>query len=399
MMRKFIVESLCMWAREYKIKGFRFDLMGLIDVTTLKKAAEELYKIDPDIYLYGEGWTGDSSGYDWSTGEIFPVHGTTGRENYGAVTKAIYSELYDATNKCFIGGFNDGGRDAIRGNNDPGYGFMQQVDDASEEKRDKIAKMIWGGNGDMGANPKQTVNYVSCHDNFTVRDQLYYTLGDAGKGTKPSPNAVINGSITAHTLVFASNSAAFMLGGEELFRTKELSEEDMEQVSPTTYVDMYGHKISHNSYNSPLNVNSFKWGNKKQVTIDGVNVSVNKTTSIFADLIKLHHSMPKYDYDTCLRYQRTTSAGNEVGNLSWSGKTGNEQNYNGCAGFQFDEYFIYAAGRVFGYVSAGGVSKWEQIFTAGNKTSYDSTYQTVNLGTTSPNIGCAVIIFNANGKR
>ena len=399
MMRKYIVDSLCMWAKEYKIKGFRFDLMGLIDVTTMKTAAEALYKIDPDIYLYGEGWTGDSSGYDWNTGTIYPVHGASGEENYGAVTKAVYSVLYDSNEKCFIGGFNDGGRDAIRGNNDPGYGFMQQVDDASEGKRNSIAKMIWGANNDMGANPKQTINYVSCHDNFTVRDQLYYTLGDAGKNTRPNPKSVLNGTITAHSLVFASNSAAFMLGGEELLRTKELSSADLEEVNPSTYINMYGHKVSHNSYNAPFGVNSFKWGNKKSVNIDGTNLDTSKLTKTFADMIKLHHDMPKYDYDQCLAYQKTTSKGVSVDNLSWSGKTASSATYHGCAGFQFDEYFIYASGRVFGYVSAGGVSKWTQIFSAGQATAYDSTNQTVNLGTVDPNIGCSIVIFAANGKR
>ena len=396
MMRKYIVDSLCMWAREYKIKGFRFDLMGLIDVTTMRTAAEELYKIDPDIYIYGEGWTGDSSGYDWETGTIYPVHGATGQENWGAITASVYSVLWDCnetTRRCYVGGFNDGGRDAIRGNNDPGYGFMQR--NGSEECRYNIGKMIWGANKDMGANPKQTINYASCHDNFTVRDQLYATIDF---NTKPDANLVVNGVITAHALVFASNAAAFMLGGEELLRTKELNETEAAEVSPNTYITAFGHKLSHNSYNSPFSVNSFKWENKKSVTIDGKTVNTSAVTQKFADMIKLHHSMPKYDYDTCMRYQQTTSKGNKVDSLSWSGKE-NENVYHGCAGFQFDEYFIYAAGRLFGYVSANGVTKWNNIYSAGIATGYDSVNQTVNLGTTDPYFGCSIVIYYADGKR
>ena len=408
MMRKFIVDSLCMWAKEYKIKGFRFDLMGLIDVTTIKQAQAALYLIDPDIYIYGEGWTGDGSGFGWEDGTIYPVHGTSGAANHGAVTKAVYSELYDATNKCWVGCFNDGGRNALRGDNNPGWGFMQKGTDAEEEQRNRVAQMIWGANANtaggqiMGANPKQTINYASCHDNFTLRDQLYYTLSDfdgSGNVSKAaSGQIVVNASIAAHSLIFASNSAAFMLGGEELFRSKELTAADKAKVEMSTYVTINGHSLSHNSYNAPLSVNAFNWNAKKSITVDGVSVNTSGATAKFAEMIRLHHEMPKYDFNKVMQYQQTTSKGVKVDNLSWSGKTGTEVNYNGCAGFQFDEWFIYASGRLFGYVSAGGVGQWTQKYSAGS-TAYDGVNSTVNLGTTTPNAGGAVIIFYANGKR
>ena len=408
MMRKYIVDSLCMWAREYKIKGFRFDLMGLIDITTIKEAQSALYKIDPDIYIYGEGWTGDSSGFSWETGTVYPVHGTTGSANYGAVTKAVYSYLYDSNQKCWVGCFNDGGRNALRGDNNPGWGFMQKGLDAEEEQRNRVAQMIWGANANtaagqiMGANPKQTINYASCHDNFTLFDQFYYTLSDFDNSghfvSAPSGAAIMNASITAHSLVFASNSTAFMLGGEELFRSKELTAADKEKVEATTYVTINGHSLSHNSYNAPLSVNAFNWNNKKSIKVDGQTIDTSTATQKFKEMIDLHHMMPKYDFDQVLQYQQKTSKNINVDNLSWSGKTGSEVTYHGCAGFQFDEWFIYASGRLFGYVSAGGVTKWEQKYSAGT-TSFDSTYQTVNLGTVTPNFGGSIVIFYANGKR
>ncbi len=403
MMRKYIVDSMVMWATEYKIKGFRFDLMGLIDITTLKEVQKALYKIDPDIYIYGEGWTGDTSGFDWDTGTVYPVHGTSGKENWGGVTKAVYSELWDTTDKIWIGCFNDGGRNALRGGNDPGWGFMQKGSDASVEDRDRVSQMIWGGNGNtaggqvMGMNPKQTINYASCHDNFTLFDQLYITLSTYDEHgdwvSSPSGSIVVNASLAAHSLIFASNSSAFMLGGEELFRSKELTAADREKVESSTWCNKVpSHYFSHNSYNAPLSVNAFNWNNKKSITVDGVSVNTSSATAKFAEMIQLHHTMPKYDFDEVLERQQTTSKGKTVENLSWSG------NYNGAAGFQFDEWFIYAAGREFGYISAGGVTKWTQRYSCG-VTAFDGTYQTVNLGTTSPNAGGACVIYYADGKR
>ena len=127
-------------------------------------------------------------------------------------------------------------------------------------------------------------------------------------------------------------------------------------------------------------------------------MNTSGATAQFKAMIDLHHMMPKYDFNQVLQYQSKTSKGVNVDNLSWSGKTGSEVTYHGCAGFQFDEWFIYASGRLFGYVSAGGVGKWTQKYSAGT-TAYDTTYQTVNLGTTSPNHGGAIIIFYADGKR
>ena len=61
MMRKYIVESVCYWAREYHVDGFRFDLMGVLDIDTMNEISRRLKEINPYIILYGEGWTGGTS--------------------------------------------------------------------------------------------------------------------------------------------------------------------------------------------------------------------------------------------------------------------------------------------------------------------------------------------------
>ena len=383
MMRKFIVDSVCMWATEYKIKGFRFDLMGLIDTETMRAVKDALYEIDPDIYVYGEGWT-SIDGYNGRSG------------THGADTASVYGELYPTDkSKGLLGCFNDCGRDALRGGNDSGWGsssslptwgFMQRGDDASAEQRNKVANMIWGINADKGANPKQTVNYASCHDNWTVFDQFYYTLGDSGNGVPPSYKVVMDASTTAHALIMASNGVAFMQGGEEIFRTKELNAEERAQVSPTTYELMYDRYCAHNSYNAPLSVNSFKWTNKLSVK----GVSYNGYFEAFKNAVKLHNTLPKLPFDMSGFPPSTTSAGNHIDNISWAG-SGKNGNYEGSAGFQFDEYFIFAAGRCWAYVGSDA-SSWQLLYEFG-EWKHGDYHNSVDLGNYDANTGGAIVVF------
>ena len=357
MMRKFIVDSLCMWAKEYNIKGFRFDLMGLIDFKTMNVIQKALYEIDPEIYIYGEGW---SLGYNGPSGD-----------NYGTETWQIYNECNRfkvGNNAVFLGGFNDTFRNAVRGENSawgtekayPQPGFVQsprwyEGGDGhwypDYETLNKIADGLWGINRNINTNgeitgyyPEQTVNYVSCHDNWTVRDQLYQTLHD---NRAASMDEIIHASIQAHAFVMASNCAAFILGGEELFRTKEyvgINPDTVSGVTADSWTELYGHMISHNSYNAPLDVNSFKWENKIQVTTDGVTIKDDDYHYIkaFTDMIKKHPQLLKKQVTENIGYNAyvsKTSAGNDVWNRFWS-KNGN---FSNCIGFQANEAFLYVS--------------------------------------------------------
>ena len=150
-------------------------------------------------------------------------------------------------------------------------------------------------------------------------------------------------SVVTHALVFASNAAAFMLGGEELLRTKEIKPDILDQCLRNTYEKMYERYVSHNSYNSPLEVNSFKWGNKVAVTLDGNTIHNSEAHYVeaFQDLIKLHNKMPKFSLENRNNNfpSGTTTAGEQYINLFWEGS------YGGALGIQFDEYFIYVSGR------------------------------------------------------
>ncbi len=394
MMRKFIVDSVTWWAKEYKIKGFRFDLMGLIDVGTMKAIKDACWAIDPDIYIYGEGWT--AGGYHGGVDQDGkPTEGTFCCNGLG---NQVYSQLYnDKAETCYLGGFNDAGRNAIRGGNDggwgstsalPGFGFMQKGGDASPEDAQKVAEALWGIHSGVGGNPNQTVNYASCHDNWTLYDQLYYTLGDTVKGKAPETKAVLDASTSAHAMIMASNCAAFMLGGEEIFRTKTIPSDCVDQVTKKTYEIMYGKPVSHNSYNAPLKVNSFKWGNK--LSINGVDTT--GYFDAFVKAVKLHSTMKKFPYEETFPYAKT-SAGNPIDNIYWCGKDKDNNNYYGSGGFQLDEYFIFLSGRWWSYTGFGDVPKCgKPLYQFGN-TNYDTDNKTVNLGNFDKNTGGSIIIF------
>lgn len=328
MMRKYIVDSLLWWASEYKIKGFRFDLMGLIDTWTLKEAKQKLYALDKDIYIYGEGWT--SGGYHGATeynssGELI---------NGGASTYLVYRQLHDGVTPGYVGGFNDEGRNSLRGSNDDGYngnpyptwGFISQGAEHVGNKASKIASMMKGINdrdNEGGANPLNTVNYASCHDNYTLWDQLTYTLSEnyasdhSPIGKAPSVLDRVNASLTSHAAIMMSNAASFIQGGEELYRTKSYdknSEElkklmdagtvrpypdkphyssDPEVEIATSEVRMFDRVVSHNSYKSSDTLNSFKWDRK--IKVDGVDVtSYNK---VWQDMVKAKRNLKHYKFE------------------------------------------------------------------------------------------------------
>ena len=287
MMRKYVVDSLCWWASEYKIKGFRFDLMGLIDVGTIDEARKALYKVDPDIILYGEGWTGDGSGYSYDgefAGSAWQVHGhedmhdgtnnsdgrliTTEaqRKLLGCVRSSIYRYLYPVANTCFVGSFNDQGRNALRGENSAGAaGYLSG--NLGDNAAQKVADMMVGYQTGFGGNPQQCVNYGSCHDNFTLYDQ--FRLAERTS----SASMAVAATTAAECAILFSNGIAFIHGGEETFRTKIISKtEDKELAKSSDYaIRGDGKWISHNSYNLSDDVNAYRWDRLKSA--DGVDTT------------------------------------------------------------------------------------------------------------------------------
>lgn len=225
MVRKYIVDSLHFWAEMYHIDGFRFDLMGVIDISTMNAIRERLDEVDPGIFLYGEGWTAGSS----------PL-----KESHRAV-KSNTPKLNG------IAAFSDDLRDALKGSTFDRYsnGFVSGRNGHEEELKFSIVgaishhQIVYGyvrsSRGPWALSPEQTVNYVSCHDNYTLFDKLQYSCPEA------SPEDIERMGKLAVGIVLTSQGVPFLHGGIEMLRTKG------------------GH---HDSYRAPDILNQIDWVRK-----------------------------------------------------------------------------------------------------------------------------------------
>ncbi|MBQ7067260.1 MAG: type I pullulanase [Lachnospiraceae bacterium] len=203
MYRKFMIESVCYWAKEYHIDGFRFDLMGLHDTETMnqiRKALDELPN-GKEILMYGEPWSGGPS----------PM-----REGSIPALKKNITELHER-----IAIFNDDTRDAIKGSvfyeERPGY--INGKTDLGEKIPSCVLAWCDGKGGYMPKNPGQIISYVSAHDNFTLWDKLNYTLYEKPDFYKEDKE-VLKLNKMAAGIVKTCLGTPFFQAGEEFARTK-----------------------------------------------------------------------------------------------------------------------------------------------------------------------------------
>lgn len=231
MVRRFIVESLKYWVEEYKIDGFRFDLMGLHDMDTMREIVQTLKSIKPDIFIYGEPWTAGET-------PIKPTLKGSQRGEGFAV-------------------FNDHFRDALKGpwyNLDPG--FIQKGINISGVK-----KGIIGSITDFADSPQEVINYVVCHDGRTLWDHLKATMENDKNITDEQFELMDK---LAAAILFTSQGVPFIHGGQEFLRSK------------------FG---SHNSYNQPDSINMVRWELKQK------NYDIFK---YYQGLIKLRNEHPMF---------------------------------------------------------------------------------------------------------
>lgn len=195
MFRKFMIDSTSFLAKEYKLGGYRFDLMGLHDVETMNLLTSTLHSINPNIVVYGEPWAA----------------GTTPLKT----PAANQSNLSKFDN---YGAFNDVIRDAlIKGglNSTATKGWVNS-DFSSESDKNNIKNGILGITNSSVSDPNKTVNYVTCHDNYTLRDRMIVSgVTDQEKVKKMAQ--------LANSIIFTGESLTFMLAGEEFLRTKNLN--------------------------------------------------------------------------------------------------------------------------------------------------------------------------------
>ncbi|MFT3952126.1 MAG: type I pullulanase [Oscillospiraceae bacterium] len=240
MFRKFMFDSLKFWMTEYKIDGFRFDLMGLHDIETMNILRRELKKLHPQLLLYGEGWTGGDS----------PVHSSK------------LALKYNAGLLPGIGLFNDNLRDAVKGEtfNAYGMGFVSGNYGSAPTIRRGIAgscahHQLYGVSTDAcwALSPEQAVNYCEAHDNLTLWDKLSVSAKHYPKPIRERMDKL------AAAVIFLSQGIPFLQLGQDFLRKKPRFADPAEAADKhLSELD----RVVENSYNAPDFTNSIKWDRK-----------------------------------------------------------------------------------------------------------------------------------------
>ena len=227
MVRDYIVNSVKYWVNEYHFDGFRFDLMGIHDIETMKAVRAELDKIDPTIFVYGEGWA--------ASAPAIP-----------AEQCAMKANAYKMPG---IAVFSDDLRDGVKGHfsDAKGRGFATGAENCEESVKFGIVgaiqhpqinyELVNYSKAPYTNHPTQVINYVSCHDDMCLTDKLRASMPEADE------KSLQRYARLAQTIVFTSQGVPFMFTGEEIFRDK---------------------KGVHNSYCSPDEINAIDWSLKQQ---------------------------------------------------------------------------------------------------------------------------------------
>lgn len=225
MMRKYIIESVLHWAREYHIDGFRFDLMGIHDIETMNQVRAALTAVDPSIIVYGEGWAAQAPQLPQDS-------------------LAMKANTYRMPG---IAAFSDEMRDALRGpfNDNKQGAFLAGLPGGEESIKFGIVGAVQHpqvcndsvnySQAPWAAEPVQMISYVSCHDDMCLVDRLRASI----PGIKDDELARLDK--LAQTAVFTSQGIPFIYAGEEVMRDK---------------------KGVHNSYQSPDSINAIDWSRK-----------------------------------------------------------------------------------------------------------------------------------------
>ncbi|RCX18165.1 type I pullulanase [Fontibacillus phaseoli] len=212
MMRKFIVESVLHWLREYHIDGFRFDLMGLIDVDTMNEIRRRIDEIDPSILMIGEGW---------NMATVLPDE-----------RRAHQGNAWRMPN---IAHFNDGIRDTVKGDTFifGSKGFVSQGGGLEDGvKRGIVGGIRYGGAIEQFADePVQNVNYVECHDNHTLWDKL-----DISSANEPEEQRNRMHRL-ASAMILTSQGIPFIHAGQEFMRSKNGVENSYKSAVEINWLD------------------------------------------------------------------------------------------------------------------------------------------------------------------
>jgi pullulanase len=227
MFRKFMLESVLYWMKEYHIDGFRFDLMGVHDIATMNLISDSLHRLRPDVILYGEGWTAGSSPLPDSVlalkKNVSRLHGIA---VFGDdVRDGIKGSVFDAHDKGFVAG-NSGDVESVK------FGIVA----ACPHPQVDYSKVNYS-HAPFATAPSQVITYCECHDNNTLWDKLALSRPDASRADREKMQRL------AWTIVLTSQGIPFLYEGTEFLHSKG-------------GID--------NSFNSGDSINEIRWGSEKE---------------------------------------------------------------------------------------------------------------------------------------
>ncbi len=266
MFRKFMKDSTKFLAEEYKLGGFRFDLMGLHDLQTMEELTSDLKVVNPNIVVYGEPWTGGTSTLSGSVSAIQ----ANGNKYVG------------------YGQFNDQMRDALIKGGMKGVNELGWVNNTTSATNSGDLDSVIGGirgytyGSTKILDPDKTVNYVTCHDNYTLTDRM-----TAAGITDEFANK--SASMLANSVVLTSQGTTFMLAGEEFLRTKGGDHNSYESSYQVNELD-YSLKIKNEDM-----VENYKKLIHLKTTVDGLSLDKNNTAGAIFQITRNGTNQIVYD--------------------------------------------------------------------------------------------------------
>ncbi len=248
MMRKFMIESVKYWVDEYHVDGFRFDLMGIHDIETMNLLSETLYAMDTTLVVYGEGWTAGESPLPQEKQALkkntwqMPLVAAFSDD----IRDGLKGSVFDHADRGFASG-KPGMTESVK------FGVV-----ASTRHPQVNCEKVNYSTEPWAAEPRQTINYVSCHDNHTLYDKLRISVPEAADEEISAMHRLAN------TIVLTSQGIPFLHAGVEFMRTKNGVE---------------------NSYNSPDSINRLNWSRKSELA---------GHVSYYQNLIRLRREHPAF---------------------------------------------------------------------------------------------------------
>ena len=285
MVRKYIVDSVVYWASEYKIDGYRFDLMGVHDIATMCAVRASLDKIDPTIMVYGEGWTGGTSALSAgdsaikaNVGEIEGVVGAFSDD----IRDGAKGSVFDSADVGFATGSNK-----ITRKNDIMFGITAAVEHPQTD-----LLLLNHSSTYWAPTPEHFISYVECHDNLTLWDKIVISRPDASVEDQVKMDKL------AATISLTGQGVHFLQLGQDFLRSKDGDA---------------------NSYRSSNEVNNIDWNVKSENS---------EVYDYYKGLISLHKSTKAFNLETaeavaeCIVFDETTGEGVVAFTINQSEKHG-----------------------------------------------------------------------------